>query len=1317
MPTNVKRSNTTKCSKTENELSFHHINRLNEIKLMFREHFSYLLILTGSILFIFRNLLLSPGFPVGIDVLPWIEQVSTRTIPSLMDPLGGIGFYGVSNFLAIVNLFFHDPFLVVKLFIILTSLLSAFSMYFFTYYLTKEKIAGIFSSIVFITNQWYIGSMLAGHFNYILASAMLPLLLFAFDKSLRDEGLKYDAIFAAILTITLLLREVIVFILPFLLVYAILAVLIPYNGCNRKSMLTKILKLMLTGGGLTFLFSAFQLIPSVFLRPVVSIVTLGKLPLEGFEALSPTLYESLLGVSKQGGPLSSLGGINPGSHPFLSLFQYRTVMSVLPILAFSALFLKKNRMTFFFVISSVISIFLAKGFNPPLNGIFFWLYWNVPFFGLLHSPYKWEMVTYFSYAYLSAVTISTLCIRLQTLLKQITGWAIQLRLEKLSPLTIKIVGNGKFFRKVSRIISVLIVSLIVIPLLFPAWYAIFPGWETTTFPEEYVEPYFWIDEQAGDFRVLSVPYNQFSMSTGISGWRTDVGWIRDLGRISGIFHKKESIHGSPVGVFSRPYDLFSNYIYGTILTKGTNNLMELLGTFDVRYLVMNDYYPTEWSIIPSDYPQSFQHDFFSKQRGLNLVFSNGNSTVYENEFWAPKIFQANKYAIVVGGRETFTDLLRIKNFDLRRYALLWADQIVGELGRDMFFHLLKGSDALIFVNSEPQDLVMLMLKDAIKFGAADFAFPSVRSDSHWILRQSLTEKPFNIWGYFIISGRSAYTTGNVSTSRSMDIITSGEYEVWVRLLVGPDRGTLKISVDDVELGSVIPYGDHYSGFVWRKVGTKHLTSGRHILSLDNDKSIYGNINDVDMIVSVKPETLKSEAESLIKMIEDMPAKEIYILEAQQMFKWIVTKESYNWKTVELPFNGSNGYITSSQVLGFETSAWTQLNYSLLRRGNYGVAFRAGIGPGYGSLNITANGDEVRFMRFSLPGTEPEVMVYDDNLSSSFWKITDPEYVKLSDVIYTDRRENPDKGLKLELLSEGRPHYTIIEKKYWPMVNWRDKSDSFALLFKGSNSGRLFTFMISFNGTRDNTAIYNIVDNSNDWRKLVFSKSHPDKSAGNIDWSKVWLISLATEKDVTGIFYLYPQIVAPTVTGTFEWITSDPLTLELQNQISLSATGRVELDQLVIYSLSKNTTLNDYFKTTEAPLKVSYKMLSFTKFIANIEANKPFFLALSVMYHGDWKAYLNGEEIESIPLYSWVNGFYLEKTGNYEVVLEFIGQRYVIYGWVISTISLVLTLICLPLARWYGRGFIWVALKPWLERLGLWLGCVLRATTWKEERRL
>jgi len=547
--------------------------------------------------------------------------------------------------------------------------------------------------------------------------------------------------------------------------------------------------------------------------------------------------------------------------------------------------------------------------------------------------------------------------------------------------------------------------------------------------------------------------------------------------------------------------------------------MELLGTFDVRYLVMNGYYPTEPSIIPTDYPQNFQHDFFSKQRGLNPVFSNGNSTVYEDEFWAPKIFQTNKYAIVVGGRETFTDLLQIKDFDLRRYALLWADQIVGEFGRDMFFHLLKGSDALIFVNSEPQDLVMLMLKNAIRFEAADFAFPSERSDSHWILRQSFTEKPLNIWGYFIISGRSAYTTGNVSTTRSMDITTSGEYEVWVRLLVGPDRGKLKISVDDVELGSVVPYATHYSGFVWRKVGTKDLTNGRHILSLDNCNSIYGNINDVDMIVLAKPETLQSEAESLIKMIEDMPAKEIYILEAQQMFKWIATKESYNWKTVELPFNGSNGYITSSQALGFETSAWTQLKYSLLRRGDYGVTLRAGIGPDYGSLKIIANGDEVRFMRFGLPDTEP---------------------------------------------------------------------------------------------------------------------------------------------------------VAPTVRGTFEWITLDPLTLELQNQISLSATGRVELDQLVIYSLSENTTtLNDYFKTTEAPPKVSYETISFTKFVAHIEASKPFFLALSVMYHRDWKAYLNGEEIESIPLYSWVNGFYLEKTGNYKVVLEFIGQRYVIYGWSISVATVVL----------------------------------------------
>ena len=69
------------------------------------------------------------------------------------------------------------------------------------------------------------------------------------------------------------------------------------------------------------------------------------------------------------------------------------------------------------------------------------------------------------------------------------------------------------------------------------------------------------------------------------------------------------------------------------------------------------------------------------------------------------------------------------------------------------------------------------------------------------------------------------------------------------------------------------------------------------------------------------------------------------------------------------------------------------------------------------------------------------------------------------------------------------------------------------------------------------------------------------------------------------------------------------------------------------------------------------------------------LSFAESYDPLWVAYDKNKSIKvnSIPLYSVINGFYINKTGNYELTIEYTPQRYFYVGSIISITTLILLL--------------------------------------------
>jgi hypothetical protein len=128
------------------------------------------------------------------------------------------------------------------------------------------------------------------------------------------------------------------------------------------------------------------------------------------------------------------------------------------------------------------------------------------------------------------------------------------------------------------------------------------------------------------------------------------------------------------------------------------------------------------------------------------------------------------------------------------------------------------------------------------------------------------------------------------------------------------------------------------------------------------------------------------------------------------------------------------------------------------------------------------------------------------------------------------------------------------------------------------------------------------------------------------------------------------------------------------RVELSSEKLVILDTLLIFSVEKeNETLQDFFVSKEAPATVtSFKRVNPTNYVVNVSSTGPFLLSLSEAYDPSWIAYVRGQRIEPTPLYSAINGFWMNQTGQLEITITYGAQEWFYYG---STVSIAILFAC------------------------------------------
>lgn len=818
----------------------------------FRDHIFIGFLYSFISLIIFRKFLNVPQYPVGIDSFPPISLISYLGSASNSLSLWESTYIGSQTPITvyhIMSLFPVDANIIFKAFLILSTIVACFGMYLFIYSETNSRLGAFIAGLIFIYNQWIISKIVSGHLLHVLAYCLVPFLFIYVKRIVRGNRFRDLLLFSILLSLLPLFRlDPIIYVLPFLSLYALFLIF------DSKQLY--IIKKVLIVFVLFLILTCYIWVPLLVVgNPALSSISFTLDSVGGF---SIGLIHAFLGQGRQMSYLFWLGDIGLNIHPFLPLYGYRFVMLVIPLTAFLSLFFVRDKMAILFSLFALVSVFLAKGYTPPLEILYQFLFNNIPFFDRLRAPDRWLMITWFAYSYLVGIFLSA------------------------------INKEGQFPKYLRKTYTIVLIFLILSTLILSTPYVFIHGYKTYQFPEQEVEVHNTLDN-GGFERVATIPYGYARM------WNFNNGIEADLGSKSGRF----SSH--PVFFIPPKYDstsaTFFEYSMYLVENRLTNKLIKILGIYDVRYLVLQGY--------PANAPSPFygliikptykQHNFFQNQSGLNTVYSGNpqrysmyigdtwlgalikNSEepklnkyvvsrppmAYENKYWIPRIFSPGNQILALGGLDTFR-MLAEEDLHFENINLFFADHLSK---RNYLIKQINRSDNLIFTNTQPIDLGMLI------------------SNSTWIKAREYA----NTSGWYrddlpIVRGFFAYNRDVVSARENgakivyrFDTSGNSEYELWIRPFLHTSGGDLKVNLDGQEVDTLNTYEDHNLGFKWVKLGEVRLDTGVHELTVVNE----GGANSLNGIVVAE----RGAVDKALREVEGLiDGKSVYLVDRDKLEK-------------------------------------------------------------------------------------------------------------------------------------------------------------------------------------------------------------------------------------------------------------------------------------------------------------------------------------------------------------------------------------------------------------------------------------------------
>jgi hypothetical protein len=741
-----------------------------------------------------------------------------------------------------------------KMMIIISFWAAGFLMFVCAYRLSGNYLAGIVAGFVYVLNQVFLSQVTEVHHYFILGYALFPLLFLAFYRAVDGSGryslLTLPAIALIYGTIsaphTVLITGV--FILLFTLAY------LWFSRSESKEGRWDRLGL----GVVCVLLVVLPMVLMNFSGGGTQTLDVHYSIEEAKSYSSYSLYHSLVLAASENTFIKGTAG-GEWVYPSFLLPLGLALAVVIPIVALLSLKVRAKRpMILALIVLSVLFIFLAKGPNPPGGEIFSLAFSNIPLMDSIRVYSRFHLLTGFAYALLIAMVVANLD-DVRTLLPRLHG-----RLRR--------VANRLLERKV---LSILIVVAMVLPSS-----AIFLAEEPRSFdlPSEYAEPYLWLRDQAGTFRVLNLPYQQVYYTSGdggVDGYPSTM--TLDVGMYSPFISNKAYAYGVET-------EDFWSFLGSTLEDRrfGYKDIPQMLGGMaNVRYIVSQVQTTPEESAL------------FASLNGVSLRAAfEGGAVIYEDGQWATKLHALDGMYLLVGNRADLITAMGLGLVDFTTDGVLLISDIQG---LDGLAKCLERMDMVVLTDT---DLLSLAAKidwpEAVTVDLSSLADPhTTQTDETWVRS--------NAYYYSgIASGLTADTSGVNKLEAVVNADEACQYDILLSMIEGPESGKMSIMVDGETTAIISPHSS-YSSERWVRISNITLDEGQHSVVFASDGS--GNCSLGQMILV--PHT---EVEDRLALLNDMLA------EHSDKVAYMIGANSHLWSDgTYFPWTGSEGQGIASEV--------------------------------------------------------------------------------------------------------------------------------------------------------------------------------------------------------------------------------------------------------------------------------------------------------------------------------------------------------------------------------------------------------------------
>jgi hypothetical protein len=483
----------------------------------------------------------------------------------------------------------------------------------------------------------------------------------------------------------------------------------------------------------------------------------------------------------------------------------------------------------------------------------------------------------------------------------------------------------------------------------------------------------------------------------------------------------------------------------------------------------------------------------------------------------------------------------------------------------------------------------------------------------------------------------------------VEVNSPGQHVVLLRYFANRDGGEMELQLDNI--GYTISTRAEADKLCWKELGTVDLAEGTHTIKLNNIRGF----NAVNVIGVVPIEIYQQVREKIVSSISSNSVT--YIVEGEHLLNRTGPTTVEKWN------GASNAKVL---MLGAGSTVWHPLN--ILSDGNYEVLVR------YIGENGTAT------LSFG-----------EKNLRLDF---TGNNNFKFREDAYRIHLTNQDNAFSI--LVEGE-NQLILHETFNQEFNIRWSRTSFKQSFE-NNRLRLSTSSTenktwSWLRSQDIPVTPGIYS-AEVLMKYANAKGSHVKIEGHNTISGKWdsdfaFVARGVEgssdwERYTKVFYVPPEVDKIRLVLNAGWVSDNTRgdAITWFDDVKLFR-GGIAIDVVILAPSNENTTFENRSASSSSVLISEWKKLSDGKYNVQVSSSEPFLLSFAESYSPLWRAYVNGKEYKSIPLYAIINGFWIEETGEITITIEYEPQRWFYYGSVVSFLTLIGCVLYLTKRPLYG----------------------------------